>query len=91
MMSEIQSVGIREFQANLHQYTVYYQKPIAITFNGKPVGYFIPALPSPEKEQIEAIKNAQYQLVTMLEESGVTEDDIVAEFNTLGKEHKKEK
>mgnify|MGYP006269033719 FL=1 len=42
-------------------------------------------------EQIEAIKNAQDQLVTMLEESGVTEDDIVAEFNTLRKEHKKEK
>ena len=41
-MSNIQSVGIREFRSNLHKYTVRQQQPIAITSNGRPIGYFIP-------------------------------------------------
>lgn len=82
-MGEIQSVGIREFRANLHKYTVDHQQPIAITSNGRPIGYFIPIQSSLEKDKIEVLKNAQNQLATMLEESGITEDDIVAEFNTF--------
>ncbi len=84
-MSEIQSVGIREFRANLHKYTVGQQQPIAITSNGRPIGYFIPVQPSLEQDKIEALRKAQTQLATMLEESGVTEDEIVAEFNHLKK------
>ena len=84
-MSEIESVGIREFRANLHKYTVSQQQPIAITSNGRPIGYFIPVQSSLEKDQIEALRKAQTQLATMLEENGVTEDEIVAEFNNLRK------
>jgi len=48
---------------------------------------FIPVQPSLEKDKIEALRKAQTQLATMLEESGVTEDEIVAEFNNLRKEN----
>gem|GEM_PF-2492209 len=85
-MEPIQSIGIREFRANLHRYTVENTGPIAVTSHGRHVGYYIPARPSPKQEDFEALKAARLKLAAMLEESGVTEDEIVAEFEALRKQ-----
>ena len=87
-MDNIESVGIREFRANLHKYTTASNTPIAVTSHGRPVGYYIPAQPSPQKEDFEALKIAVSKLSSILEESGVTEDEIIEEFDRLRKQDK---
>jgi len=84
-MSEIRSVEIQEFQANLQKYEGLPRQPVAITSNGQPVGYFIPAQKSLGKDQLETLKKSQHELTKMLEDSEVTEDEIVAEFSALRK------
>jgi len=85
-MSKIQSVELQEFQANLHKYTTPPQQSIVVTSNGKAVGYFISAQESLSKDQLETLEKSHNKLTKMLEESGVTEEEIVTEFKTLRKE-----
>jgi PHD/YefM family antitoxin component YafN of YafNO toxin-antitoxin module len=77
------SVGMREFRANLQKYTRQSKNPLAITSHGQTVGYYIPAKPSPQEEDFEALKEAVRQISTILEEAGVDEDDILSDFKTL--------
>jgi len=79
-MAEMESVGIREFRANLHKYTAERDAPIAVTSHGEPIGYYIPVRAAPRARDFEALKNAVRQISDMLRESGVSEDEIVAEF-----------
>ncbi len=79
-MSEIESVGIREFRANLHKYTVERDTPITITSHGEPIGYYIPVRPSPQAKDFDALKKAAKQISDMLRQSGVNEDEILADF-----------
>ncbi|NER23442.1 MAG: type II toxin-antitoxin system Phd/YefM family antitoxin [Symploca sp. SIO1B1] len=90
-MSEMQSVGIRDFRANLHKYTVENQDPIAVTSHGRHIGYYIPAKPSPKEADFEALRTASRLLEAMLKKSGVTEDEIVAEFDALRKQERQKK
>jgi len=79
-MDEIKSVGVREFRANLHKYTRQTQNPIAITSRGEPIGYFIPAKPAPDKQDLIALREAARKLYQLLEATGVDEDDIIQDF-----------
>ncbi|NET57672.1 MAG: prevent-host-death family protein [Symploca sp. SIO2E6] len=90
-MSEIQSVGIRDFRANLHKYTAENEHPIAVTSHGRHIGYYIPAKPSPKEADFEALRKASLLLKAMLKKSGVTEDDIIAEFDALRKQERQKK
>jgi len=87
MMQEIQSVGIREFRANLHKYTVGGDAPITVTSHGETLGYYIPARKAAKKRDFDALIEASKQIAGLLAEGGVSEDDIVADFkkarNTL--------
>ena len=91
IMDNIESVGIREFRANLHKYTTAGNTPIAVTSHGRPVGYYIPAHPSPQKEDFEALKIAVNKLSALLEKSGTTEDEVVEEFDRLRQQDKQNK
>ena len=73
---------------NLHKYTTAGNTPIAVTSHGRPVGYYIPARPSPQKEDFEALKIAVSKLSTILEENGMTEDEFVEEFDRSRKQDK---
>lgn len=89
-MEQIESVGIREFRANMHKYTTLSHDPIAVTSHGERIGFFIPARPSPQKKDFEALQAAASQISNMLEAAGVTEDEIVAEFDARRKEARKQ-
>ncbi len=82
-MSAIESVGIREFRAHLYKYTRENQEPIALTSHGETIGYYIPA--QPQKKDIESLRQAITKLSNMLAEKGLSEDDIVADFQELRK------
>ena len=78
---EIQSVGIKEFYANLHKYTQQTSEPIAITSHGVPIGYYIPTQPTPQKQDLIALQEAVQKIKQLLETRGISEDELFADFH----------
>ncbi len=83
-MGQIITVGMREFRENLAKYAGQ-PKTIQITSHGIPMGYYIPAHVSADKHQLTALKKATQKLASLLEEKGISEEEILAEFNTMRK------
>lgn len=77
---EIQSVGIKEFRANLHKYTQQTSEPIAITSHGVPIGYYIPTQPTPQKQDLMALQQAVQKIKQLLKTRGMSEDELFADF-----------
>lgn len=75
-----QTVGIREFRRNLHKYTRQNKEPLTITAHGEPIGYFIPVGQSPQEKDFEALIEATQKLSVLLDEKGISVDEMVADF-----------
>jgi antitoxin (DNA-binding transcriptional repressor) of toxin-antitoxin stability system len=82
---DIQSVGIKEFRANLHKYTQQASEPIAITSHGVPIGYYIPTQPTPQKQDLMALQAAIQKIQQLLETRGINEDELFADFQNATK------
>jgi hypothetical protein len=76
----MQSVGLREFRANLHKYTSQGLEPIVVTAHGATIGYYIPARPGPQAQDLAALKEAVRKLAALLEASGVKQEELIADF-----------
>jgi PHD/YefM family antitoxin component YafN of YafNO toxin-antitoxin module len=87
-MAAMESVGIREFRANLHKYTADRDTPIAVTSHGEPIGYYIPVRPAPQEKDFEALRRAAQKIADMLKQSGVSEEEIIADFQQARRETK---
>jgi antitoxin (DNA-binding transcriptional repressor) of toxin-antitoxin stability system len=79
-LMEAVRVGIREFRTKLAQYVLESETPIAITRHGDTVGFFIPAHPKRTAAEKAALKDAAERFDRLLEASGVTEEELVADF-----------
>lgn len=75
-------VGVKEFRAKLPTY-LEANAPVTITRHGEIIGYYIPAQRRPDRTELTALKEAAAKMNTMLTESGVSDDEIVAEFKAL--------
>lgn len=82
---EIQSVGIKEFRANLHKYTKQTSEPIAVTSHGVPIGYYIPTQPTPQKQDLLALQQAVQKITQLLQTQGVSEEELLADFQSAKK------
>jgi PHD/YefM family antitoxin component YafN of YafNO toxin-antitoxin module len=82
---EIQSVGIKEFRANLHKYTKQTSEPIAVTSHGVPIGYYIPTQPTPQKQDLLALQEAVQKITQLLQTQGVSEEELFADFQSAKK------
>jgi antitoxin (DNA-binding transcriptional repressor) of toxin-antitoxin stability system len=82
-MEGMQSVSVREFRANLHKYTRQSSEPIAITSHGEAIGYFVPAKPRPDQQDIAALQEAVRKITALLEAQGVSEEEIIADFQAI--------
>ena len=82
----LQKIGVREFRNNLAKY-LNATSPIAVMRHGQTVGYFFPAHQEPEKAELEALKSAAAKLDALLQEKGISEDELVNEFRQL-RQHK---
>jgi antitoxin (DNA-binding transcriptional repressor) of toxin-antitoxin stability system len=80
LIMETVRVGIRAFRSKLAEYLLEADTPIAITRHGDTVGFFIPARPRRTDANKAALKEAAERLDRLLEESGVTEEELVADF-----------
>jgi PHD/YefM family antitoxin component YafN of YafNO toxin-antitoxin module len=74
---------MRKFRQHLYKYTKQNRKPLALTSNGETIGYYIPAAAYPQKKDLDSLREAVTKLSAMLAEKGLTEDDIVADFQEL--------
>jgi antitoxin (DNA-binding transcriptional repressor) of toxin-antitoxin stability system len=77
-------VGIREFRENLSGFLESH-KPVAITRHGQTIGFYVPARRRPEEADLEALRTAGEQLAALLDRSGASEEELVAEFKSLRK------
>jgi len=83
------SIGIREFRESLSTYLLKSSTPIAITRHGDTVGYFIPTRRKRTPEEKAASRRAHEEMQTMLAEKGITEDDIIRDFEEIRKKKRK--
>lgn len=81
MRRQLTRVGVREFREDLAGY-LESASPVAITRHGRTVGYYIPASPQVEEQEVLALKHAVEQLKALLAEHGIAEEEVVREFRT---------
>jgi len=86
---ETQRVGIREFRDNLATYLLESDKALAITRHGDTIGYYLPARRKRTDAEIEAMRQAGERMQEMMRAAGVTEDEIIEDFQRLRKEGRK--
>ncbi len=84
----LQTVGIREFRTHLYKYTRQNKEPITITSHGEPIGYFIPVGKSPEEKDFVALLEATKKISTLLDEKGISADEMVADFQTARQQNR---
>jgi PHD/YefM family antitoxin component YafN of YafNO toxin-antitoxin module len=86
---ETQRVGIREFRDKLATYVLESDKPLAITRHGDTIGYYLPARRKRSEAEKEALREAGERMQQMMVASGVTEDEIIEDFQRLRKAGRK--
>ena len=89
METNIVKVGVREFREHLPQYLMT-TSPVAVTRHGETIGFYIPARHRSDKAQLDILKQAALNLEKLLLSSGVTEEELFAEFRSL-RENEREK
>ncbi len=78
-MGQLIRVGVREFREDLAEY-LDSSTPVAITRHGQTVGYYIPARRQVQEQELLALKRAVEQLEALLVEHGISEEEVVREF-----------
>jgi PHD/YefM family antitoxin component YafN of YafNO toxin-antitoxin module len=86
---ETQRVGIREFRDNLATYLLESDKALAITRHGDTIGYYLPARRKRSDAERAALEQASKRLHEAMAAKGVTEDEIIEDFQRLRKEGRK--
>jgi hypothetical protein len=81
---ETTKVGVREFRRDLAGH-IASNAPVAVTRHGQTVGYFIPTQ-GPSEEEIAAFDRAARAFQKLLDEHGIDEETLVAEFKALRKQ-----
>jgi PHD/YefM family antitoxin component YafN of YafNO toxin-antitoxin module len=83
---ETQKVGIREFRDKLATYLLESDSALAITRHGDTIGYYLPARRKRTEAEREALRQAGERMQAAMEAAGVTEDEIIEDFERLRKE-----
>jgi len=84
----METVGIREFRENLSEY-LDNGSPVAISRHGETVAFLLPARRKRTEKEMAALDRAAAKLHKMLAARGVTEDELVEEFERLRKQGRK--
>jgi hypothetical protein len=78
---ETLKVGIRKFREKLASYLLLSDKPHAITRHGDTVGYYLPARRKRSEAERSVLGQAAARIQDILAAEGITEDDVIADFN----------
>jgi PHD/YefM family antitoxin component YafN of YafNO toxin-antitoxin module len=86
---ETVKIGIREFRDKLATYLLESDAPVAITRHGDTVGYYLPARRKRSDTERAALQEAAARFQEMLAAEGVSEDEVVADFQRWRAEQKR--
>jgi ribosomal protein S6 len=81
--SEVQKIGIREFRYQLSKQLS--PVPFAVTNHGRTIGYYIPITDNRASQDLSNLKQALTNMSALLKEKGISEDEIVEEFEKARK------
>jgi hypothetical protein len=73
-------VGVREFRDHATQYLAG-QEVLAIERHGRPIGFYIPTEAGPQESFAQALERLEQTVQRVLEETGLTEDQLSRLFN----------
>jgi PHD/YefM family antitoxin component YafN of YafNO toxin-antitoxin module len=88
-LMETQRVGIREFRDKLATYLLESDSALAITRHGDTIGYYLPARRKRTEAEREAFEAASERLQAVLDAKGITEDEIIEDFQRWRKDGRK--
>ncbi len=88
---ETTKVGIREFRDHLSTYLLESDKPIAITRHGDTIGLYIPTRRKRNEAAWAEFREAHDRLQESMAAAGVTEEDMIEEFERLRAEARNER
>ena len=83
-----QSVGIREFRDKLATYLLDSDGPLAITRHGDTIGYYLPTRRKRTEAEKAALDALHARIQQEMAEVGVTEDEIIEDFQRFRKEER---
>ena len=86
---ETQRVGIREFRDKLASYLLDSDAALAITRHGDTIGYYLPTRRKRSEAELESLRLAGTRMQEMMKASGVTENEIIDDFQRWRKEGRK--
>lgn len=86
---ETPKVGMREFRDKLATYLLESDTPVAITRHGDTVGYFIPTRRKRSDAERAALKDASARWQEVLDASGISEDEVLADFKSTRTKQKR--
>ena len=75
------TAAVRDFRKDLADY-IDQPEPVTVTRYGQTVGLFIPVRPD-KRAEIAAYAAAAQKAAALLEQLGMTEDEVVAEFELM--------
>ena len=78
MSASMVQIGAREFREELPRF-LESETPLAIVQDGRTIGYYIPARASGAEDE-DKLWQAVTRLEALLDEHGVTEEEIVRDF-----------
>jgi PHD/YefM family antitoxin component YafN of YafNO toxin-antitoxin module len=81
--TQTMKVGARQFRDNFANYVGNSDQPIAITRHGDTVGYYIPARTRRSEDDKIALKQAVAKLHEVLNENGISSDEIWQQLRDL--------
>jgi PHD/YefM family antitoxin component YafN of YafNO toxin-antitoxin module len=83
-----QSIGIREFRDKLATYLLQSEGPLEITRHGDTIGYYLPTKRKRTEAEKQALEEAALRVQQDMIAHGVTEDDIIEDFQQLKREER---
>ena len=79
-------IGIRELREKLAEYSES-SVPIEVTRHGQTVGFYIPVPRRPSQSERDALLEAGRRLQGELAKLGITEDELMADFQAWRRRH----
>jgi hypothetical protein len=86
-----QSIGIREFRDKLATYLLQSDGPLEITRHGDTIGFYFPTKRKRTEAEKATLDAIHAQLQRQMAEAGVTEDEIIEDFNRLRAEDRRKR
>ncbi|MGA9068654.1 MAG: prevent-host-death protein [Terracidiphilus sp.] len=81
-----QSIGIREFRDKLATYLLQSDGPLEITRHGDTIGYYLPTRRKRTEAEKRAFEEATLRVRQDMIAHGVTEDEIIEDFQRWRRE-----